>query len=138
MRISLWSWQSSVSSEQWRCRSSLRGVLSLTITEIIASFFVIAGTFFIFVASIGVLRLRDVYSRMHAAGKASTLGVMSIMTGAVIFFLIDQGKFNFKLLLSIIFIFITSPLAGLSINRSAYRSHVPKRRQSNEDEEVTE
>lgn len=106
----------------------------MTITEIIASFFVIAGTFFIFVASIGVLRLRDVYSRMHAAGKASTLGVMSIMTGAVIFFLIHHGTFNFKLLVTIIFVFMTTPLAALAINRSAYRTNVAMTKKASIDE----
>lgn len=106
----------------------------MTITEIIASFFVIAGTFFIFVASIGVLRLRDVYSRMHAAGKASTLGVMSIMTGAVIFFLIHHGTFNFKLLVTIVFVFMTTPLAALAINRSAYRTNVAMTKEASIDE----
>ncbi len=109
-------------------------MLSLTITEIIASFFIISGTFFIFVSSIGILRLRDVYSRMHAAGKASTLGVMSIMTGAVIFFLIHHGTFNFKLLLTIIFVFMTAPLAALAINRSAYRTNVAMTKAASMDE----
>lgn len=106
----------------------------MTIIEIIASFFIIAGTFFIFVSSIGLLRLRDVYSRTHAGGKSSTLGVMSIMTGAVIFFLVTQGNFNFKLLLTILFIFMTAPLAALAVNRSAYRTNVKLDEKTSMDE----
>lgn len=106
----------------------------MTITEMVVSLFVLTGSLLVLLSAIGILRLRDVYSRMHAAGKSSTLGVMSIMTGAVLFFLIDQGNFNFKLLLAIIFIFITAPLAGLAINRSAYRSHVPMCSESTVDE----
>ena len=106
----------------------------MTITEIIVSLFVLTGSILVFLSAIGILRLPDVYSRMHAAGKSSTLGVMSIMTGAVLFFLIDQGNFNFKLLLTIIFIFLTAPLAGLAINRSAYRTHVPMCENSDVDE----
>lgn len=106
----------------------------MTITEIVTSVFVLTGSILVLLSSIGILRLRDVYSRMHAAGKSSTLGVMSIMTGAVLFFLMDQGNFNFKLLLTIIFIFITAPLAGLAINRSAYRTHVPMCQESTLDE----
>lgn len=106
----------------------------MTITEIVTSVFVLTGSILVFLSSLGILRLRDVYSRMHAAGKSSTLGVMSIMTGAVLFFLMDQGNFNFKLLLTIIFIFITAPLAGLAINRSAYRTHVPMCQESALDE----
>ncbi|SOC44129.1 monovalent cation/H(+) antiporter subunit G [Salinicoccus kekensis] len=96
----------------------------MTITEIITSFFVIVGTFFIFVSAIGLIRLRDVYTRTHAGGKSSTLGVMSIMFGAVIFFLVTQGDFNFKLILTIIFVLMTAPLAALAVNRSAYRTNV--------------
>lgn len=106
----------------------------MTITEIVTSVFVVTGSILVLLSSIGILRLSDVYSRMHAAGKSSTLGVMSIMTGAVLFFLMDQGNFNFKLLLTIIFIFITAPLAGLAINRSAYRTHVPMCQESTLDE----
>ncbi|MCD2138629.1 monovalent cation/H(+) antiporter subunit G [Salinicoccus halitifaciens] len=96
----------------------------MTITEIIVSFFVIVGAFFISVSAIGLIRLRDVYSRTHAGGKSSTLGVMSIMFGAVIFFLVTQGDFNFKLLLTIVFVLMTAPLAALAVNRSAYRTNV--------------
>lgn len=96
----------------------------MTITEIITSFFVIVGTFFIFVSAIGLIRLRDVYTRTHAGGKSSTLGVMSIMFGAVIFFLVTQDDFNFKLILTIIFVLMTAPLAALAVNRSAYRTNV--------------
>ncbi|WP_218118669.1 monovalent cation/H(+) antiporter subunit G [Lacicoccus qingdaonensis] len=93
-------------------------------TEIITSIFIIIGTFFIFVSSIGLVRLRDVYSRTHAGGKSSTLGVMSIMTGAVIFFIVTEEAFNFKLFLTIIFVFMTAPLAALAVTRSAYRTNV--------------
>lgn len=106
----------------------------MTITEIITSFFVIVGTFLILVSSIGLIRLRDVYSRTHAGGKSSTLGVMSIMVGAVIFFLVTQGDFNFKLILTIIFVFMTAPLAALAINRSAYRTDVKMSQDASVDE----
>ncbi|WP_072709917.1 monovalent cation/H(+) antiporter subunit G [Lacicoccus alkaliphilus] len=103
-------------------------------TELIVSFFVIVGSFFIFVSSIGILRLRDVYSRTHAGGKSSTLGVMSIMTGVVLFFWVTEGNFNLNLMLTIIFVFMTAPLAALAVNRSAYRTNVPMTDETSIDE----
>jgi multicomponent Na+:H+ antiporter subunit G len=103
-------------------------------TELIVSFFVIVGSFFIFVSSIGILRLRDVYSRTHAGGKSSTLGVMSIMTGVVLFFWITEGNFNLNIMLTIIFVFMTAPLAALAVNRSAYRTNVPMTDETSIDE----
>lgn len=106
----------------------------MTMTELIVSFFVIVGSFFIFVSSIGILRLRDVYSRTHAGGKSSTLGVMSIMTGVVLFFWVTEGNFNLNIMLTIIFVFMTAPLAALAVNRSAYRTNVPMTDETSIDE----
>ena len=104
----------------------------MSVIEIITSIFVITGALLIFVSSIGVLRLRDVYSRMHSAGKTSTLGVMFLMLGVLIYF-IPEG-FNAKILLAILFVFMTAPLSALMVNRSAYRSDVPLEKNSIRDE----
>lgn len=105
----------------------------MTVIEIIVSAFILIGTFFTLVSSFGVLRLRDVYSRMHAAGKSATLGVVSLMLATLIFFLPESG-FNFKIFLTIIFVFMTAPLAALMINRSAYRTGVPLEENTTEDD----
>lgn len=99
-------------------------MLFLTAIEIIVSVFVLIGGFLAFLSGLGLLRLPDVYSRTHAAGKSSTLGVMSIIFAAFLFFL-SEGIFNAKILLSIFFVFLTAPIASLMINRSAYRINVP-------------
>lgn len=105
----------------------------MTVTEIIVSILVLIGTFFTLLSGIGVIRLRDVYSRMHAAGKSSTLGVVSLMMATLIFF-IPQGEFNFKIFLAIIFVFMTAPLSALMINRSAYRTGVPLEKNTIDDD----
>ncbi|GGI38939.1 monovalent cation/H(+) antiporter subunit G [Mammaliicoccus stepanovicii] len=91
-----------------------------TILISISVIMMVAGAFFSFFAALGILRLPDVYSRAHASGKASTLGVMLILTGVLIYFIGKDGHFNVQLLLGIIFIFITGPLAGHLVSRSAY------------------
>jgi multicomponent Na+:H+ antiporter subunit G len=103
------------------------------VTEIIVSIFILIGTFFTLVSAFGVVRLKDVYSRMHAAGKSATLGVVSLMFATLVFF-IPQGEFNFKVFLAIIFVFMTAPLSALMINRSAYRTGVPLEKNTIEDD----
>lgn len=78
------------------------------------------GVFFIFVASLGVLKLPDVYSRMHAASKASSLGMGLILIGAALEF----GSIDaiVKCVLTLIFIFLTTPIAAHMLGRAAYLS----------------
>lgn len=85
-----------------------------------------------FLSAFGVMRLPDVYSRMHAAGKSSTLGVIFLMLAVIIYFL--PKEFNAKILLVIVFVFMTAPLSGLLINRSAYRRGVPLDKSSVRDD----
>lgn len=57
----------------------------------LALIFVIIGALISALAAIGLLRLEDVYSRAHAAGKASTLGAMSLLFGTFLYFIATQG-----------------------------------------------
>ncbi|MFD2992026.1 monovalent cation/H(+) antiporter subunit G [Fictibacillus nanhaiensis] len=97
----------------------------LSLIKIVISFFLIAGTFFIFSGTLGVLRFPDVYSRLHAASKASTLGVSGILIGAFIYVLSEMHVFSGKLILGILFVLLTAPVAGHMISRAAYRTGVP-------------
>ena len=92
--------------------------------EILIAILILAGAFLTLLSAIGLIRLRDVYSRAHAAGKSSTLGVMFIMTGVFLFFFL-QNTINAKILLAILFIFMTAPVSALMINRTAYKTGVP-------------
>jgi len=114
-------------------RNLLKGVLYLTAIEIITSIFILIGVFLTFLSAVGVIRLPDVYSRMHAAGKSSTLGVVSLMLAVVIYF-IPEGIINAKILLAILFVFITAPLSSLVVNRSAYRIGVPLEKNNVQDD----
>ncbi|GIO22048.1 Na+/H+ antiporter subunit G [Oceanobacillus sp. J11TS1] len=94
-----------------------------TMIDTIVAIFVILGVFFAVVSAIGIVRLKDVYSRAHASGKSATLGVVFIMLAVFIHFL-SQGVMNAKILLAILFLFLTAPVASLMITRSAYRNGV--------------
>ncbi|HWT80996.1 MAG TPA: monovalent cation/H(+) antiporter subunit G, partial [Candidatus Methylomirabilis sp.] len=53
----------------------------LSLPEVVPALLLLAGTFLIVLTGIGLLRFPDVYCRMHAAGKAGTLGVACIVLG---------------------------------------------------------
>jgi multicomponent Na+:H+ antiporter subunit G len=97
----------------------------LSLIKIVISFFLIIGTFFILSGTLGVLRFPDVYSRLHAATKSSTLGVSGVLIGSAIYVYSDMNVFSGKLILGILFVLLTAPVAGHMISRAAYRTGVP-------------
>lgn len=76
------------------------------------------GTAFMLVSAIGIVRLPDVLSRMHAAGKASTLGVSCILLGAGWHY---GGSEMVRIIALIVLFYITAPIAATAMARAAYR-----------------
>ncbi len=93
--------------------------------ELLAVVVILIGALFGALGAFGLIRLPDVYLRSHAATKSATLGVLLVLTGAFLYLLIKDGHVSVKLLLGIVFVFITSPVAGHLNGRAAYRSGVP-------------
>lgn len=98
-------------------------MIEIIMSSLIA-FFILGGAFFTAVSAIGVIRLPDVYSRMHAASKSSTLGVMMMMIGTFLYFWYMDGYMDSKLFLAILFIFITAPVSAHMLSRSAFHTGV--------------
>lgn len=103
-------------------------------SEVITILFILVGTAFSLLSAFGVLRLPDVYTRLHASTKTATLGVLCILVGAFLYFWLAKGTVSIRLLLGIFFVFLTAPVAGHLICRSAYRSEVPFTKTSVQDE----
>jgi len=79
-------------------------------------FFISVGVLFIVVTAIGLVRLPDLYTRAHAASKSATLGVMCVLIGVFFHFWLIEDHFNPRILLGILFLFIT----GHIMTRSSY------------------
>jgi len=82
--------------------------------------FIIAGVFFVIAGTVGVLRLPDFYTRMHAAGMTDTLGAELIILGLMV-----QAGFtqtSLKLLLVAFFLFLTSPTASHAVANAAHHA----------------
>lgn len=78
------------------------------------------GAFFMLVASLGLLRFPDVYTRMHAATKATTFGMGGILTATSLAFQ-DAGVAT-QSALALFFLFLTAPVSAHLISRAAYRT----------------
>jgi len=104
------------------------------IIETIVVDMVIIGTLINTLSSLGFIRLPDVYNRSHAATKSITLGILFILLGTFIHFLFVDDYFSVRLLLGIVFVFLTAPVTGHLIVRSAYRFGVKLSDSSIKDE----
>lgn len=92
--------------------------------SIIAVVLIVLGLFFFAAGTIGILRLPDFYTRLHAAGKCDSLAAVLIVIG-VVFYIIGQGVglssllVAFKVLLIAVFVFVASPTATHAITEAA-------------------
>ncbi|GAB2557198.1 Na+/H+ antiporter subunit G [Gracilibacillus alcaliphilus] len=102
--------------------------------EFIAALLMLSGAVMALLSAIGIMRFPDVYTRSHAGTKSSTLAVLLTLLGAFIHFASDQGFYSVRLLLGIVFVFLTAPVAGHVIIRAAYRANVKMSDTTIEDE----
>ncbi|MGQ9807649.1 MAG: monovalent cation/H(+) antiporter subunit G [Armatimonadota bacterium] len=91
--------------------------------EILAASLMLLGSALALIASIGVIRMPDMFSRMQASSKAGTLGVALAAAGAAVFF--HAVPVTSRALLIIVFFLLTAPVAAHLIARSAYLMRVP-------------
>ena len=77
----------------------------------------LVGAFFGGVASIGIVRLPDVYTRAHAASKSDTLGAVLAIAAAALAIQTDLA--TTKAVFLLVFMFLTNPTAAHAIARAA-------------------
>jgi multicomponent Na+:H+ antiporter subunit G len=92
----------------------------MEILTIIGYAFLILGAVFLFLGALGLYRMPDVYTRLQAGTKASTLGAISFMLG--VGFL--QPDWMVKIIIIIVFLTIANPLSSHAIARAAHRRNV--------------
>ncbi len=81
--------------------------------------FLLSGALFIFVASLGIVRLPDLFMRMHASAKSGTLGVSLILVADALYF--SSWVMSLKVCLAILFMLLSAPVGFHLIGRSSYR-----------------
>lgn len=88
--------------------------------DAISAVLMIAGAIFLLAGALGMLRLPDFYTRMHAAGVTDTLGAELIIIGLM--FQSGWSLVTVKLALLGFFVFITSPTATHATANAAYKA----------------
>lgn len=91
--------------------------------EYIAAALVLSGGIFVMVAGLGILRMPDVYIRMHASTKAGTLG-LALICGALML-TADSWWQVMEAAFVTVFMLATAPIGAHLIGRAAYRAGVP-------------
>lgn len=87
-------------------------------SEIFVSILLLAGASFMVLAAIGIVRLPDLPTRMHASTKAGALGAMLIMGGVALHF--ADSAVAARAVAFIVFILLTAPIAAHVIGRAGY------------------
>jgi multicomponent Na+:H+ antiporter subunit G len=103
----------------------VKSLSGIEVAKGVIAILILLGALLNLLTTFGLLRLPDVYNRSHAATKAATLGTMSTLFGAFLYFWIMDGIVSAKLLLGIVFILVTLPVGGHLVGRSAYRTNTP-------------
>ncbi len=89
-----------------------------TIAEISSWVFILSGSVFLLVGGIGLIRLPDFYSRIHAAGITDTMGAWLVLIGLM--FTAGWSLVTVKLVMLLFFLAVTSPLASHALAKAAY------------------
>jgi len=100
----------------------------MTIAEIVAlagSAIVLAGSVFMVIGALGVIRMPDVFTRLHAASVSDTFGVGLILIGLIL--VAGLTLVSVKLAFLLAFLFLTGPVATHAVARAALDAGVKAR-----------
>ena len=92
------------------------------IVSLISASLIFLGSVIALISAIGIVKFQDVFLRSHASTKSSTLSVLLTIIGVLIYFIVNTGFFSVRLLLSLVFINLTSPVGMHLVARAAYRN----------------
>jgi len=101
-------------------------------SDLLIAFCLLSGAFFMLVAAIGILKLPDLYQRLHASSKAATLGVALLLLGAALHSS-DMGVVA-RCFMAIVFFILTAPVGAHLITRAAYKHEEPLAKETLSDE----
>ncbi|MEZ4385978.1 MAG: monovalent cation/H(+) antiporter subunit G [Candidatus Krumholzibacteriia bacterium] len=97
--------------------------MSLPLIPLLCAILAGLGALLIVIAGVGILRMPDLPTRMHASSKAATLGTALILLAVGIWF--GEAAVLVRTLLIVLFLLVTAPVAAHMIARAGYRGGVP-------------
>lgn len=100
-------------------------IMGDSLQMLVGAVIMVAGTVFCIIGAVGLLRLPDVFARMHAASLVDTLGMLLLILGMMVIEGFTQN--TAKLLIIAIFILLTAPVATHALSRTTLKEGVKPR-----------
>lgn len=104
----------------------------MTITEFIVALLLLLGVAIRLLSTFGILRFGDVYLRMHASTKASTLGLLFILGATAVYF--ADPLTTIKMIALFVIYFFTAPIGTQVLAHGAHVSGVPMVKETRVDQ----
>ncbi|NOX87374.1 MAG: monovalent cation/H(+) antiporter subunit G [Chlorobi bacterium] len=89
--------------------------------EIIGGALLLIGSIFLFLGGLGIFRMPDVYNRLQAGTKATTLGGMSLILGVGFLMVETNWAWLVKAAIIVIFIAFSNPISSHALARAMYK-----------------
>lgn len=98
-------------------------IMGASLQNIVACLLMGSGLIFLIGSLVGMLRLPDFYSRVHASGNSETLGLMLVFIGLAVHngFSVTSGK----IIVIFLFVFIGNPIGSHILAKAAYKTGLP-------------
>jgi multicomponent Na+:H+ antiporter subunit G len=90
------------------------------LADVLGGLLLVAGSVFLFLGSLGLVRMPDVFNRIQAGTKSTTLGTLLVLLGTAFI----RPEWTLKLLLIGMFLLFTNPLSSQVLARAAHRTRV--------------
>jgi multicomponent K+:H+ antiporter subunit G len=87
--------------------------------SVVTALFVLAGAIFALIGSLGLLRLKSFYERLHPPTMGTTLGVGLVLIGSMIFFSVLESALVLHEILIAVFMAVTTPVTYMLLVRAA-------------------
>lgn len=87
--------------------------------ELVVSVFLLTGSFFALMGSVGLFRFRDFFMRLHGPAKATTLGVGGVLVASMLYFSFATGSLRLHELLVTLFLVISAPVSAYMLSIAA-------------------
>lgn len=94
------------------------------VLEALIALLLVIGGAFCLIGSIGLVRFRDFFQRLHAPTKSSTLGVGGVLLASMLWHW-GLGQWALRELLITLFLFITAPVSANLLAQAALHLRVP-------------
>ncbi|WP_028293686.1 Na+/H+ antiporter subunit G [Oceanobacter kriegii] len=96
----------------------------MTVLEWVASFLLVLGGLFVLIGAVGMVKLPDVYTRLHAPTKTTTLGIGCILIASMCLHVAEGRGLSIQEMVISLFLFITAPVSAYMIAKASLHRRV--------------